>query len=756
MTWLCVCMRAETINIVRSIIDPILICHQPTRPIDYTENKDDGAVCCTKLQCSLLYSREAVRGVRSYMNTLTRMQVREFCASRIDNTPGLMVRHRKYYLEIPDDCEKEFQLIIRPRGNQPVCCNFFCFATGKSKNFLYQPNHPGHDVRLNIETIIDKPTPKEDAIVLFMKDLSRFYQLSPDDDSVYLPFPKRRVVHQIYKDQVARALLCHHGYFCHVWKKNPLITHIKLRKHLRFALCDTCVEFRDLQLIHKTTAERVVLKKAQLEHHYFIKRERQLYYCRRSRGADPTDDSMSMIVDAADQSKYALPYHYQATHSTQAALKVPVHFMGVLVHGEDVHAFTYFENFKQGNNVTIQAIHHALVTKLAREGKLPSTLFLQLDNTSKQCKGRFMLGWLGYLVLTGRFRNIVLSFLPVGHTHEDIDQVFSRLSVYLSCHNALNMSQLHEAIRQSYQTKQGIRATCSTWDRVTNFSEWIDPYLNSYTGISRWRQFRIYKQDGVVRVQARKHTSMKEEWAGIIGQTAATDVFTTIPPLRMVNVPPTQRRPFLSTEAAAVQKASILKLAESRHFDRAVLDSVCAGVDSIADETDLDFDWDLPALLNWDPNQAAARMEEAKQAAEVDLPYPYKYMMETVCLVKPTNQEDTFWLAQIIARGEGDNRGEYEVWWLLPFHGDRPYTTTWNPSRLNQRHARSWQYEESLTDDVVMIAKGKRISVRSQDTIKNWVQRWAQEDVGRDAAEMALDGDDVDHPMSDDDMGRLD
>jgi hypothetical protein len=55
-----------------------------------------------------------------------------------------------------------------------------------------------------------------------------------------------------------------------------------------------------------------------------------------------------------------------------------------------------------------------------------------------------------------------------------------------------------------------------------------------------------------------------------------------------------------------------------------------------------------------------------------------------------------------------------------------------------------------------MIAKGKRISVRSQDTIKNWVQRWAQEDVGRDAAEMALDGDDVDHPMSDDDMGRLD
>jgi hypothetical protein len=693
------------------------------------------------------------------MNTLTRSQQREFCAGRIFRKPGLATRCRKYYLEPPDLAEEgidAFQLTVRPCDNMTVCTQFFCFATGKSTNFLYQPNHPGSAMHLNIETTIDRTTAKEDAIVLFMRDLKRYYQLSPDDDNVYLPFPKRRTVHQIYADQVESNLLCHHGYFCKIWRQNPLISNIKLRKHLRFALCDTCVEFRELQLIHKTSTEREVLKKAQLEHHRFIKKERQLYYCRRARGADPDSDCMSMIVDAADQSKYALPYHYTATHSTSKALRVPVHFMGVLVHGEAVHAYTYFENFKQGNNVTIQAIHHALARKLERDGKLPSTLYLQLDNTSKQCKGRFMLGWLGYLVLIGRFRTIVLSFLPVGHTHEDIDQIFSRLSVYLSCHNALNTAQLHEAIRQSYQTKNGIRAECSSWDRCANFSEWIDPYLNKYTGISRWRQFRIYTSDGVVRVQARKHTCLNEEWAGIIGQTASTDVFAKIPPLRMVNVPPTQRRDLLADKLVRNQKESILSLADVRHFDPDELADVLAGVDSLSSEEELPFDWDLSAVLNWDSDRAAERLEEAKRANEADIPFDYKYATQTVCLVKPTDSVDEFWLTLIIALGNSDHRGEYEVWWLTPFNKNKPYTTTYHPLKVNRVAMVGWEYEESLTDDVGMVAHGKKISVRSQKTIKEWVRRWEQADAGPDADEIALNDPGAGHHMSEEDMDTID
>ena len=43
---------------------------------------------------------------------------------------------------------------------------------------------------------------EEDAVVIFMLDIAKYYQLSPDNEFVFLPFPKRAVVHSIYTDQV--------------------------------------------------------------------------------------------------------------------------------------------------------------------------------------------------------------------------------------------------------------------------------------------------------------------------------------------------------------------------------------------------------------------------------------------------------------------------------------------------------------------------------------------------------------------------
>ena len=42
-----------------------------------------------------------------------------------------------------------------------------------------------------------------------------------------------------------------------------------------------------------------------------------------------------------------------------------------------------------------------------------------------------MFGYLDLLVEYGAFKDVEVSFLPVGHTHEDIDQFFSRISVWL-------------------------------------------------------------------------------------------------------------------------------------------------------------------------------------------------------------------------------------------------------------------------------------------------------------------------------------
>lgn len=55
----------------------------------------------------------------------------------------------------------------------------------------------------------------------------------------------------------------------------------------------------------------------------------------------------------------------------------------------------------------------------------PSILFLQMDNCGSENKNKYTLAFLSYLLYLGYFKEIHLSFLPAGHTHEDIDQMFS-------------------------------------------------------------------------------------------------------------------------------------------------------------------------------------------------------------------------------------------------------------------------------------------------------------------------------------------
>jgi hypothetical protein len=62
-----------------------------------------------------------------------------------------------------------------------------------------------------------------------------------------------------------------------------------------------------------------------------------------------------------------------------------------------------------------------------KKGKLPPTLDLQLHNDPHQ-KSKQFLSFLAYLVESGVFHKIKVSYLIFGHAHEDIDQYFSCIS----------------------------------------------------------------------------------------------------------------------------------------------------------------------------------------------------------------------------------------------------------------------------------------------------------------------------------------
>ena len=72
-----------------------------------------------------------------------------------------------------------------------------------------------------------------------------------------------------------------------------------------------------------------------------------------------------------------------------------------------------------------------------------------MDNCSRENKNKYVFAFCALLVELGIFRKIKVSFLMVGHTHEDVDQMFSRYSTHLGRSDSFTMDSLMDAFENS-------------------------------------------------------------------------------------------------------------------------------------------------------------------------------------------------------------------------------------------------------------------------------------------------------------------
>ena len=376
---------------------------------------------------------------------------------------------------------------------------------------------------------VNEKTRKEGIVCEWLDRFASYHEILPDHSFIMLPYSNRRDVYNFFvADSLAlpneglpevyehmKLEKCSKSYFFKVWATKR--QHIILRKYLLFAKCDICVQNRiqrgisiDLAVIEKRKNDM----KLHLE---YIKMERDYYTSKKDQARLNPCEYLSLVLDGSDQSAYGIPHFREISKTTATAHKMKCHLVGVISHGnQKVFTYTITERWPHGSNLTIEILQRTL-TMLEQDSRLPPVLYLQMDNCSRENKNQFVLGFLCWLVARRIFREIQMSFLPVGHTHVDIDQLFSRTSSALRSNDARSITELHSIVRNSYHPTP----VCHHINKVAAFKEWMESINmhNSIHGITTPQHFRIYgvpgQKQAFVEVKSQAHV----EWRPAIGNS---------------------------------------------------------------------------------------------------------------------------------------------------------------------------------------------------------------------------------------------
>jgi hypothetical protein len=129
---------------------------------------------------------------------------------------------------------------------------------------------------------------------------------------------------------------------------------------------------------------------------------------------------------------------------------------------------------------------------------LPKRLYLQLDNSTKDNKSRFVIAFCSLLTARGIFKEVTVGFLVDGHTHEDIDAYFSYLSKLLKQKNTYVLADLMKAFMNSQKSTVFILKLVQ---EVADFKSYVWDFhhngSNKFFGLGEMHLFKFYiEEDG--------------------------------------------------------------------------------------------------------------------------------------------------------------------------------------------------------------------------------------------------------------------
>lgn len=225
---------------------------------------------------------------------------------------------------------------------------------------------------------------------------------------------------------------------------------------------------------------------------------------------------MGIVIDGMDQKKTRLPHWPRPPKSIDESCLIQLHVVGCLVFNGELHSrvFLNYPNLHNDGNLTITILQRVIVEWEKRPGGLPPVLYLQLDNTSRENKNNLLMTYLHMLLEKKVFKKIKLGFLLVGHTHDQIDQMFSRFSRRLAKHKAYTFEELCSIISKSYTPEPIITLLTETFDFKRYAFDHPSLTMDQLRNIKFSHQFKIAfdSLDDKVPRQWGKKFSTEKEW----------------------------------------------------------------------------------------------------------------------------------------------------------------------------------------------------------------------------------------------------
>lgn len=251
----------------------------------------------------------------------------------------------------------------------------------------------------------------------------------PNRKEIHLDPITKREVHGEYLVKLTSSNKGEHtleySEFVHIWTK--CFPHVKIREYKACSgKCMTCALFTVLMRKFEHTKALALVIQHRALHRADYMSDRILYQERVEQAEKDKENGniVSIITDGMQQYHTELPY---MGNNIGFSFKVKQHFQGITTHGHRTRIYRTVDHIRLGANANIYTILLALEEHIEAKGKVPKTLYIQIDGGPENANW-VVLAWMEILITIDiGITEIWLCRLKVGHTHADQDARFGQL-----------------------------------------------------------------------------------------------------------------------------------------------------------------------------------------------------------------------------------------------------------------------------------------------------------------------------------------